>query len=276
MKPRHWMDAAWRYAGLSAVALLTTGPFLWLLATSLKGANEAVMGPQASLWPQQPTLEHYAAVMATQPFALYLFNSVIVAAMAVLANVTLSSLAAYPLARMDFAGRRWVFGVLLATMMVPIQLLMIPLYELAVALGLRNSALGLVLPHACTAFGIFFMRQAFLSVPRALEEVALVEGVSRLRIWWHVMLPMVRPALATLAIFTFVGAWGDFLWPLVLMDEPSRYTLPLGVNRLAGTFSMDWRLVAAGAVFSILPILAVYAVGQRWLIAGVMKGAVKG
>jgi putative chitobiose transport system permease protein len=273
---RRRLDVALRLAALVLLVGLTIGPFLWLLSTSLKGPGEAIYAFPPQLLPQQPTLEHYARVFETQPFGRYFLNSLAVAALAVGSNLLLATLAAYPLARMDFRGRGLVFGTLLATMMVPFQLLMIPVYELALALGLHNTRLGLVLPHACTAFGIFFMRQAFLAVPRPLEEVALVEGVGRLRIWWHVMLPLVRPSLATLAVFGFIAVWGDFLWPLILIDDPAMFTLPLGVNRLAASFSMDWRLVAAGAVLSVLPVLAVFAFSQRFFIEGVMKGAVKG
>ena len=269
-------EMALRYLALSLLVGLTVGPFLWLLSTSLKGAGENIYAFPPSLWPLEPTLANYIQVFESQPFFTYLLNSSLVAVLAVASNLALASLAAYPLARMDFRGRGLVFGTLLATMMVPFQLLMIPVYELALALGLHNSTAGLVLPHACTAFGIFFMRQAFLSIPKALEEVALIEGVSRLRIWWHVMLPLVRPSLATLAVFSFIAVWGDFLWPLIITDDPAHFTLPLGVNRLASTFSMDWRLVAAGAVFSVLPILLVFSVGQRFFIEGAMKGAVKG
>jgi putative chitobiose transport system permease protein len=264
-----------RYVALLALVALTIGPFLWLLSTSLKSSQENIYAMPPQWWPQQATLQNYVQVLQSQPFFSYLLNSAAVALLAVLSNLLLSSLAAYALARLPFAGRSWVFGALLATMMVPFQLLLIPVYELAVSLKLQNTTLGLWLPHACTAFGIFFMRQAFISVPRALEEVAWLEGVSRLRIWWFVMLPLVKPSLAALAVFSFVGVWGDFLWPLVLTDDPARFTLPLGVNRLAGTFSMDWRLVAAGAVFSILPILLVFAFSQRFFIEGAMKGAVK-
>jgi putative chitobiose transport system permease protein len=271
-----WLQRAWRYSALALMLLLTVGPFLWLLSTSLKGASENIYAFPPHLLPQEITLANYQRVFETQPFGRYLLNSLWVALLAVGLNVLLASLAAYPLARMQFRARGLVFGVLLATMMVPFQLLMIPVYELAVALGLQNTSLGLVLPHACTAFGIFFMRQAFLAVPPALEEVALLEGVGRLQLWWHVMLPLVRPSLATLAVFSFVAVWGDFLWPLVLTDDPAQFTLPLGVNRLAGTFSMDWRLVAAGAVFSVLPILVVFVFSQRFFIEGAMKGAVKG
>jgi len=276
MRPALLWERVWRYAALVLMVLLTIGPFLWLLSTSLKSGSENIYAFPPQLLPAQPTLDNYVKVLQSQPFFSYLLNSLSVAALAVLCNLVLASLAAYPLARMEFRGRGLVFGVLLATMMVPFQLLMIPVYELAVALRLQNTTLGLVLPHACTAFGIFFMRQAFLSVPRALEEVALIEGVNRLKVWWFVMLPLVKPSLATLAVFSFVAVWGDFLWPLVLTDDPARFTLPLGVNRLASTFSMDWRLVAAGAVFSLLPILALFVFSQRFFIEGAMKGAVKG
>ena len=275
-RTRKGVEMTLRYAALLLLVGLTVGPFLWLLSTSLKGAGENIYAFPPSLLPREPTLANYAKVFESQPFFTYLLNSCLVAALSVASNLVLASLAAYPLARMDFRGRGLVFGTLLATMMVPFQLLMIPVYELALALGLHNSIAGLVLPHACTAFGIFFMRQAFLSVPKALEEVALIEGVNRLRIWWFVMLPLVRPSLATLAVVSFIAVWGDFLWPLIITDDPAHFTLPLGVNRLASTFSMDWRLVAAGAVFSILPILAVFSFSQRFFIEGAMKGAVKG
>jgi putative chitobiose transport system permease protein len=209
--------AAARYAALALLVTLTIGPFLWLLSTALKGQAENLFASPPQLLPQQPTLANFARVFETQPFVRYFFNSAGVAALAVGLNLLLSSLAAYALARLQFVGRRLVFGVLLASMMLPFQLLLIPVYELALNLGLQNTRLGLVLPHACTAFGIFFMRQAFLSVPGALQDVALIEGVSHWRIWWHVMLPLVKPSLATAwrALFRWTGAWSrPAPWPL--------------------------------------------------------------
>ncbi|WP_066963492.1 carbohydrate ABC transporter permease [Microbulbifer sp. Q7] len=265
-----------RYVGLLCVALLTMGPFLWLLSTALKSGSENIFAYPPSLLPEQPTLENFSRVLETQPFVLYLKNSVLVALLSVTANLMFASLAAYPLARMEFRGKNLIFVVLLSSMMIPFQLLMIPVYNIAISLGLQNSYLGLLLPHACTAFGVFLMRQAFLGIPKALEESALLEGLNRVQIWWYVLLPLVKPSLATLAVFSFIAVWGDFLWPLIILDDPSYYTLPLGVNRLANTFSMDWRLVAAGAVFSILPILAVFLFSQKYFIEGAMRGAVKG
>ncbi|MFC0134614.1 sugar ABC transporter permease [Massilia eurypsychrophila] len=267
--------AALRYLALAAVTLLTIGPFLWLLSTSLKPAADNIFAYPPQWMPSAPTLENYRRVFEAQPFLLYLKNSLIVAALSVFCNLLFSSLAAYPLARMQFRGKGLIFGVLLASMMVPFQLLMIPVYQLAIWLGLQNSYLGLVLPHACTAFGIFFMRQAFSTLPMALEESALMEGVSRLQIWRYVLLPLVKPSLATLAVFSFIAVWGDFLWPLIIIDQPHLFTLPLGVNRLSSTFSLDWRLVAAGAVFSVLPILLFFGFTQQYFIEGALKGAVK-
>lgn len=265
-----------RYAAIACVLLFTVGPFLWLLSTALKSAGENIFAYPPVLIPAEPTLDNFFRVMDSQPIFSYLKNSVIVAVLSVTLNLLLASLAAYPLARMSFKGRTLIFAVLLSSMMIPFQLLMIPVYELAIGLGLQNTYLGLVLPHACTAFGIFFMRQAFMSIPAAIEEAAIMDGVSRIRIWWFVLLPLVKPSLATLAVFSFIAVWGDFLWPLIIIDQPSLFTLPLGVNRLASTFSLDWRLVAAGAVFSIIPIMLFFIFTQRYFIEGAMKGAVKG
>lgn len=263
------------YAALVTWALVTIGPFLWLLSTALKGPGENLFANPPQLLPAEPTLQNFARVLDSQPMFSYLGNSLQVALLAVLCNCCFASLAGYALARIPFRAKPLVFAALLASMMLPFQLLMIPVYQLALSLGLRNSLLGLVLPHACTAFGVFLMRQAFDAIPKSLEEVAVMEGVGRFRIWAFVCLPLVRPQLATLAVFSFIAAWGDFLWPLILNDDPSVFTLPLGVNRLAGLFSLDWRLVAAGAVFSLIPVMLVFAFSQRFFIEGALKGAVK-
>jgi len=269
------MKRALHYLALLAWGLVTIGPFLWLLSTALKGPGENLFANPPQLLPDQPTLSNFARVLDSQPMFSYLGNSLQVAVLAVLFNGCFASMAGYALARIEFRAKPLVFAALLASMMLPFQLLMIPVYQLALSLGLRNTLLGLVLPHACTAFGVLLMRQAFDSIPKALEEAAVMEGVSRFRIWAFVCLPLVRPQLATLAVFSFIAAWGDFLWPLILNDDPSTFTLPLGVNRLAGLFSLDWRLVAASAVFSLIPVLAVFAFSQRFFIEGAMKGAVK-
>jgi putative chitobiose transport system permease protein len=160
--------------------------------------------------------------------------------------------------------------------MIPFQIVMIPLYILTVQLGLKNTYLGVIFPGIASAFGIFLLRQAFQGVPKELEEAARIDGCSELGLWWNVMLPAVRPALVTLAIFVFIGSWSDFLWPLIVLDREEYYTLPLGVATLAGTFSLDWRLIAAGSVISIAPVLLFFLLMQRYIVPTDTGSGVKG
>jgi putative chitobiose transport system permease protein len=153
---------------------------------------------------------------------------------------------------------------------------MIPLYVLTVQLGLRNTYLGIIFPSLASAFGIFLLRQAFQGVPKELEEAGRIDGCSELGIWWHIMIPAVRPALMTLAIFVFIGSWSDFLWPLIVIDRPEFYTLPLGVATLAGQFSLDWRLVAAGSIISLSPVMILFGFLQRYIIPTDSGSGVKG
>jgi putative chitobiose transport system permease protein len=264
------------YIALSAIALLLLFPLLWLVGTSFKSPTEDIFAFPPQLIPAEPTLENFRTVWQTYPFGRYLFNSVIVATFSVLLNLLFCSLAAYPLARLRFRGRETIFALIVATIMIPFQIVMIPLYILTVNLGLRNTYLGVIFPAIASAFGIFLLRQAFLGVPKELEEAARMDGCTELGLWWHVMIPAVRPALVTLAIFVFIGSWGDFLWPLIVLDDPDYYTLPLGVATLAGTFSLDWRLIAAGSVISIAPVLLFFIIMQRYIIPTDTGSGVKG
>ena len=266
----------WTYLLLSAIALLMLFPLLWLIGTSLKSPSEDIFGFPPQLLPSQPTLENFRLVWQTYPFGRYLLNSIIVAVLTVSLNLLFCSLAAYPLARLNFRGRDLIFAGVISTIMIPFQIVMIPLYILTVQLGLRNTYLGVIFPSLASAFGIFLLRQAFQGVPKELEEAARIDGCSELGLWWHVMLPAVRPALVTLAIFVFIGSWSDFLWPLIVLDRPEYYTLPLGVATLAGTFSLDWRLIAAGSVISIAPVLLLFLFVQRYIIPTDAGSGVKG
>lgn len=264
------------YLGLSLIAVVTVGPFLWLLSTALKSAGENIFAFPPVLLPEWPTLSNFTAVWETVPFGRYTWNSLVVSLLSVVANLLLAALAAYPLARMTFRGKGVIFVAVLATMMVPFQVIMIPLFLVCLRLGLVDSIWGLVLPTAVSAFGIFLLRQAYMAIPKELEEAALIDGCGPLALWWRVMLPLIRPALATLAIFTFVGTWGDFLWPLIVLKDPQQYTLPVGIATLAGTFSGNWRLVAAGSILSMVPVLLVFLLLQRFFIGDETAGAVKG
>lgn len=264
------------YCLLGAIAVVMLLPLLWLVSTSLKSPSENIFQFPPQFWPSQPTFENFVQVWRANPFGRYLFNSTLVAVLTVTLNLLFCSLAAYPLARLDFRGRDFIFTLIISTIMIPFQIVMIPLYILTVQLGLRNTYLGLIFPAIASAFGIFLLRQAFQGVPKELEEAARIDGCSELGLWWHVMLPSVRPALVTLAIFVFIGSWSDFLWPLIVLDRPEYYTLPLGVATLAGTFSLDWRLIAAGSVISIVPILLFFLVMQRYIVPTEAGSGMKG
>lgn len=266
----------WTYGGLSAIALLMLFPLLWLVSTAFKSKNENIFQFPPQLLPSQPTLQNFVQVWQTNPFGRYLFNSTFIAVLTVGLNVLFCSLAAYPLARLNFRGRDAIFSGIVSTIMIPFQIVMIPLYVLTVQLGLRNTYLGIIFPSIASAFGIFLLRQAFQGVPKELEEAARIDGCSEVGIWWFVMLPAIRPALVTLAIFVFIGSWSDFLWPLIVVDRPEYYTLPLGVAMLAGTFSLDWRLIAAGSVISIAPILLFFLFMQRYIVPTDSGSGVKG
>ncbi len=264
------------YLLLSTIAIAMLLPLIWLVSTAFKSPTEDIFQFPPQLIPAQPTVENFAKVWQTNPFGRYLFNSILVAALTVSLNLLFCSLAAYPLARLDFAGKNAIFTLIVSTILIPFQIVMIPLYILTVQLGLRNSYLGLIFPAIASAFGIFLLRQAFQGVPKELEEAARMDGCSEVGIWWHVMLPSIRPALVTLAIFVFIGSWSDFLWPLLILDRPEYYTLPLGVAKLAGAFSLDWRLIAAGSVISIAPILLFFAIMQRYIVPTEVGSGVKG
>ena len=261
---------------LIAIATLTIFPLLWLISTAFKSPTENIFQSVPQLLPAQPTLENFIKVWKNSRFDLYLWNSFFVSSVTVILNLLFCSLAAFPLARLDFKGRDPIFWAIVGTTMIPFQITMIPLYILAVQLNLKNTYAGLIFPYIISAFGIFLLRQAFQSVPKEMEEAARMDGCSSMGIWWHVMLPAARPALTTLAVFTFVAMWGDFLWPLVIVDKAELYTLPRGIASLASAFSEDWRLIAAGSAISMLPVFIVFVFLQRYIIPTEASIGVKG
>ena len=267
---------------LIVVSLLSVFPFLWLMSTSFKGIGENIFAYPPIVIPQEFTWSNYLEVWHRVNFMGYFWNSVIVAGLTVLMNLVLSSLAAYPLARMNFKGKRIVFFSILATIMIPFQSIMLPVYIITLKLHMVDSVnnvmgyLGLVMPFAVSAFGIFLMRQAFLKVPREVEEAAVIDGCNVLQMFCKVVLPMVKPTLAVLAVFTFIGSWGEFLWPSIMLTKDSMYTLPVGINNLQGMFSANWRYIAAGSVLSTIPIIIFFLAMQKYFISGENDGAVKG
>ena len=264
------------------VSLLSIFPFIWLISTSLKGVNENIFAYPPTVIPTDFTWENYIGVWHKVNFIGYFINSMVVAGFTVLLNLILSSLAAYPLARMEFNGKKIVFFSILATIMIPFQSIMLPVYLITIKLNLIDSVnnfmgyLGLILPFAVNAFGIFLMRQAFMKVPRELEEAAIIDGCNIFEMFVKVCLPLVKSSLAVLAIFTFIGSWGEFLWPSIVLTKDSMYTLPVGINNLQGLFSSNWRFIAAGSILATIPIVIFFLAMQKYFISGENEGAVKG
>lgn len=263
-------------------SLLSIFPFIWLLSTSLKGNSENIFAYPPAIIPKEFTFANYTGVWHRVDLMRYFINSMVVAGGTVLLNLILSALAGYPLARMEFKGKKIAFFAILATIMVPFQAIMLPVYLITLKLrlvdGVSDAAgfVGLIMPFAVNAFGIFLMRQAFMAIPREMEEAAIVDGCNVFQVFWKVLLPMVKPSLAVLAIFTFIGSWGEFLWPSIILTKESMFTLPVGINNLQGMFSSNWRYIAAGSIISTIPIIIFFLAMQKYFIAGENEGAVKG
>jgi putative chitobiose transport system permease protein len=274
MKTTKLSQKIWLYALMLLITVLTVGPFLITLLMALKSSGESIYG---SLVPTDPTLQNFIISFEKANFATYFLNTVIVTGIAIPLNLVFCSLAAYPLARMDFRGRSVVLALIISTMMVPFQLYMAPLFQLADQFGLRNTHLGLVVMQVSTAFGIFLMRQAYLRIPRELEESAYLDGANKFKVWYLVAVPLVKPTLVTLAIFTFMGTWGDYLWPLLNSTESSMYTLSIGLAQLSQNFDgSNLKLVSAASILTTIPTLLIFIWLQKYFISGATDGAVKG
>ena len=270
------------HSTLILVCILSLIPFLWLLSTALKGQNENIFAYPPVFIPKDFTLDNFKEVLKYVPITKYVLNSFIVASFTVILNIILSAMAAYPLARMNFKGKKIAFFAILATIMVPFQTIMLPVYIITLKLNLVDSYstlmgyIGLILPFAVNAFGIFLMRQAFLAIPKEMEESAVVDGCNAWQIFFNILLPMTKPTIAVLAIFTFIGSWGEFLWPSIVLTNEQLFTLPVGINNLSSAFSANYRLVAAGSIISIIPIIIFFLSLQKYFIQGSNDGAVKG
>jgi putative chitobiose transport system permease protein len=282
-RPRARRRRARRYAGnagwyvvLTAFAAITVFPFLWMFVTSLKGPADPIASVPPQLLPGHPPLANYQRVLASLPILQFFQNSIVVSICVTGLNALVSTMAAYPLAKMRFRGREAVFYLLLATLIVPAQLTYIPSFILAVnVFHYYDSLPSVIFPALASAFNIFLMRQAFRGVPNDLIDAARVDGAGEWRIWWQILVPIVRPSIAAVAIFTFVTSWNDFLWPSLMLHDRTQMTLPVGLAALQGFFSSDFRSIAAGVTMTVVPILLFFIVVQRWFVRG-LAGAVKG
>ncbi|MGH7785534.1 MAG: carbohydrate ABC transporter permease [Candidatus Binatia bacterium] len=272
---RTMFGTAWRYAVLLAAALLTVLPLWWMVAASLMPSGEANAFPPR-LWPSRPTLLQYDTLFARLKLARAAANSLLIAGATTALSLLLNSMAGYAFAKLHFAGRERVFRGLLAALVIPGQIAMLPLFLMLKQLGLINTYAGVILPGMASIFGIFLVRQYAQSIPDTMLDAARVDGASEWRIYWSLVLPVCRPILVTLGLFTFMGAWNDFLWPLVVLTDGDRYTLPVALANLVGEHVQDTELMMAGAVLTVLPVVVLFLALQRFYIAGVMGGSLKG
>ena len=264
----------------ATIALLF--PFVWLIVTSLETPAEALHFPPI-LAPGTLRFANYPDALRAAPFARFFLNSAIVAVLTVASNLVLCSLAGYAFARLRFLGRTALFVVIMTTLMVPFQVTMIPQFIITRWLGIHvlgwvgiDHLGALILPNAATAFGVFFLRQFFRTLPAEYEESARVDGASRLGVLWHVVLPLSVPALATLAALTFLDSWNNFLWPLIAINSTSKMTLPLGLATFQGAHSTEWTLLMAGNVMSLAPMLVIFFVAQRYFVRSVAATGLAG
>jgi multiple sugar transport system permease protein len=263
------------HAALVLGAVLTLLPLLWMVSASLMPAGEANQFPPRLL-PSRVTFEHYGALFTRLNLARYLFNSAFLSLTVTAVALLFNSMAGYAFAKFRFRGRDPLFRVLLGALVIPAQVAMLPLFLLLRELGAINTYWGVIIPGMASIFGIFLIRQYALAIPDELLDAARMDGASEWRIYRSVVLPLCRPILVTLAIFTFMGVWNDFMWPLIVLTDDGMYTLPVALANLMGERVQDTELMMAGSVLTVLPVLILFLAMQRSYIEGLMAGSVKG
>lgn len=265
-----------KWGVLLSVAGLCLGPFLFMLSTSLEGGDVFKLESLSDLGPNELTFSAYREVFKKLPeLPLFFLNTGFLCFFGVLFELCFATLAAYPLARMEFRGKGLIMAALLATMMLPTQANIIVNFVTIRQMALYDTLIAVLLPSAVSVFGIFLMRQAFLIVPKDLEDAAKMDGASEWFVFWRVMVPLTKPALGTLALFSFVAHWNSFMWPLVILQERANYPLSVGLAYMANTFDSNFRLVAAGSILAMIPILILFLLLQKQFIKGITAGAVK-
>ena len=259
--------------GLGIGALITAFPFIWMIATSLKPQRESIDFPPTIL-PQEPTLEWYQTLFTELDFGRYFLNTVIVVAIGFI-GLLLMAMAGYAFAKFDFRGRRWMFFLVLATMMIPVQVTMIPTYLILNGMKLTNTLVGIALPTLVSGFSIFLFRQFMTTIPTEMLEAARLDGAGEFRTFWQIVLPMSRPILAVQVVLTFISGWNSFLWPLIIASDQKLYTLSVGLALLNQQLAVNPSLQMAAASVMVIPILIVFIVFQRYVIQGFALSGLK-
>ncbi|EIK80008.1 binding-protein-dependent transport systems inner membrane component [Gardnerella vaginalis 55152] len=280
MKQRHstrvTIVKTFQYLVLILMFLLLVGPFVWELSLSFKGRGDNVYAVPPYLIPKTPTLDNYRSVFKQVPVFRYIINTLIVAVISIAGNVIFSTMAGYALGRLKWKGRSLVYSIFIGTMVIPLEGVMISQFIIIRNMNLQNTLLAVALPGLCGAINILLMTNAFKSIPKELEESAMVDGANLWQRFLYICVPQVKGTMTVIGIFAFVGSWNDFLWPLIVISDEKQYTLTLGMNRLKGMFIQDPRLIAAGALVSLIPIIIMFCCFQKYFFRGLEQGGIKG
>ncbi|MBS4179519.1 carbohydrate ABC transporter permease [Lederbergia citrea] len=263
---------------LSAVGVLWIAPLIWILSTSLKPESAAISWPIRWI-PETPTLKNYIDVISNTseaPILKWFVNSLFIAVSHTVLVLFIASLAAYAYSRLEFKGRDKIFWSLMATMMIPPIMNLIPAYSIVNFLGWIDTPWAMIIPGLGGVFGIFLLRQFFLGIPKELEEAAIIDGATLFQIYWKIILPLSKPALVVLALFTFMGNWNDFLWPLIVTNSIEMRTLPVGLSILQGTYNIQYAKMMAATFISAVPVLILFLLAQRFFVKGISLSGVKG
>ncbi len=256
------------------IGIMTILPFLWMISASLMKTGEATKYPPR-LIPSELDFSHYTFLFQNLEISRHFFNSLLLAILVTIISLLFNSMAAYAFAKLRFGVKDRLFKFLLSLMIIPGQVTMLPLFLMLKQLGFINTYLGIIIPGMASVFGIFLLRQFMMSIPDSLIDAARIDGASELKIFFRIILPLSRSILITLGIFTFIGTWNDFLWPLIVMTDSSMYTLPVALANLMGEHTQDTELMLSGSVITILPIVVLFAFVQKYYISGIMLGSVK-
>jgi multiple sugar transport system permease protein len=271
---RKWAGSFLLYVVVILGAAIIILPFVWMIGTSLKSEGDIFRYP-LDLWPRSVTFRSYVDVWNRIPFARFFVNSVIFAGSVTVSSLFFDSLTAFALARLTFKGKGFFFWLVLATLMVPFQITLIPLFVLVVQMHWINTFAGLIVPRLTNAFGIFMLRQFFISIPKSLDDAARIDGAKNFRIYWQIILPLSKPALASLAIFHFMYNWNDFLWPLVITSTTEMRTLPAGLTLFMGQYVIEHAVLMAGALISLAPLAIAFLFAQKYFVQGVVMSGLK-
>ncbi len=260
------------YLGLILLAIVCAGPFLWMLSTSFKTGQNIY---DLSFIPENPTIANYAGVVEFMNIPRYILNTLIITCSSIALDVVFSALCAYALACMDFKGKKIIMGALLISMIIPAAAGMIINYLIIAKIHLLNTYAGAILPGAVKVFSIILLRQSYMAIPKELIEAARIDGAGEIRIWWKIMMPGILPSVSTVVIFDFISKWNEFLWPIIVLQDPQKYPLATALQYLNGSFNYKFGYIAAGTIISIVPVIIVFIICQKNYVEAV-SGAVKG